>query len=645
VSNPPDLRRQLAAQHAVTRELIEAEGVDEAFRRVVRELTKQLGWEVGMAWRPSPAGELEPFALWSTRPEDSLERLKLATRFPPGAGLPGRVWQSGRPECMSDLSTEAGFWRADAAAARGLASACALPVRVGPRVVAVLEFFAATRTLADPELLDTLVAIGDQLGLRVRRAEADSVVLEQKQRLEASAAEMQTALEELTRQRAAAEAARAEAESARAEAECAREDLLKGARWASFLAEAGRALASALDREDALRVLAGLAVPAIADLCVIDVLQEHGDMRRLEMVHGGAVPDPPGGEPGGNSQLPRADAPAIAHVIRTGEPRLLPHVGEAELQELAQDELHLTALRALGLQSLMIVPMIARTRTLGAVTLATTGSGRRYDAADLANAEPLLDRAALAIDNAALYEQALAANRAKSNFLAIISHELRTPLTAIMGYTDILSAGIAGTLGPRQAQYLDRVMVSARHLLRLIDEILTFSRLEVGRERTHQVRVPLREFARETANLVRPAMLDRRLEFTIELPPEDAYAETDPEKVRQVLLDLLLNAVKFTPHGRVTFRTHTREGNVYFDVQDTGIGIQRDDIERIFDPFWQAEDAMTRREGGTGIGLSVARRLAHLLGGDIEVRSTPGKGTLFTLRIPQEAPATDVAAA
>ena len=368
-------------------------------------------------------------------------------------------------------------------------------------------------------------------------------------------------------------------------------------------------------------------------------------MRRLEMVHGGAVPDPPGGEPGGNSQLPRADAPAIAHVIRTGEPRLLPHVGEAELQELAQDELHLTALRALGLQSLMIVPMIARTRTLGAVTLATTGSGRRYDAADLANAEPLLDRAALAIDNAALYEQALAANRAKSNFLAIISHELRTPLTAIMGYTDILSAGIAGTLGPRQAQYLDRVMVSARHLLRLIDEILTFSRLEVGRERTHQVRVPLREFARETANLVRPAMLDRRLEFTIELPPEDAYAETDPEKVRQVLLDLLLNAVKFTPHGRVTFRTHTREGNVYFDVQDTGIGIQRDDIERIFDPFWQAEDAMTRREGGTGIGLSVARRLAHLLGGDIEVRSTPGKGTLFTLRIPQEAPATDVAAA
>ena len=645
MSNPLDLRRQLTAQHAVTRALIEAEGVDESFRRVVRELTAALGWEVGVAWRPSAAGEMEPFALCSTRPEESFERLTLATRLPPGAGLPGRVWQSGRPECVTDLSTEAGFPHTGAAAARGLASACALPVRIGLRVVAVLEFFAATPTLADPELLDTLLAIGDQLGLRVRRAEADNIVLEQKQRLEASAAEMQVALEELTRKRAGAEAARAEAESARAEAERAREDLLKGARWATFLAEAGRALAGALDREDALRVLAGLAVPAIADLCAIDVVQEHGGMRRIEMVQGGAVPDLPGPESGGSGQLPRADGPAVANVIRTGEPRLLAYVGEAELQGLARDEQHLAALRSVGLQSMMIVPMVARTRTLGAITLATTGSGRRYDVADLANAESLLDRAALAIDNAALYEQALAANRAKGNFLAIMSHELRTPLTAIMGYTDILQAGIAGTLETRQAQYLDRVMVSARHLLRLIDEILTFSRLEVGRERTRQVQVPLREFARETANLVKPAMRDRRLEFTIELPPEDAYAQTDPEKVRQILLDLLLNAVKFTPNGRVTFRTHTREGTVYFDVQDTGIGIRRDDVEHIFDPFWQADDAMTRREGGTGIGLSVARRLAHLLGGDIDVRSTPGNGTLFTLRIPQKAPASGVAAA
>jgi len=395
----------------------------------------------------------------------------------------------------------------------------------------------------------------------------------------------------------------------------------------------------AVDRDDSLRMLANLAVPAIADICVVDLLREDGTIRRVELVQAPDVDD------GRTREYLRRYPPSargqvgVAEVIRTGEPRLYPTICDADLRGVARDEDQLAALRQLHLRSLIIVPLTARGRTLGAIALATSASGRDYDANDLTTVEALAHRAALAIDSAELYEQALSANRAKGNFLAIMSHELRTPLTAIMGYTDILQAGIAGDLSERQREYLERVMASARHLLQLIDEILTYSRLEVGRERTRYQRVALRSFAEETANLVRPAMLQKRLGFRIETPPDDVVAETDPEKLRQILLDILFNAVKFTAQGEVRLRVRAERGNVYFEVEDTGIGIRADDLPRVFDPFWQAEEAMTRREGGAGMGLSVALRLTRLLGGDIDVRSTPAQGTCFTVHIPQRSPA------
>ncbi len=471
--------------------------------------------------------------------------------------------------------------------------------------------------------LGTFELDGERLYTGILRDISDR--LAEQQKLEETAAELEATVEELEEQRAAAEAAR--------------EDALLAARWSTFLAEAGRALATAIDRDETLRMVAHLAVPAIADICIIDILQEDATIGRVEVVHSEDVdaalareyqhryPPSPAGQIG------------VPEVIRTGEPGFYRTVRDVDLRAFARDETQLAWLRQLHLRSLMVVPLVARGRTLGAITLATSGSGRSYDLNDLTTVEGLANRAALAIDNAELYEQALSANRAKANFLAIMSHELRTPLTAIMGYTDILQAGIAGSLTDRQREYLERVMVSARHLLRLIDEILTYSRLEVGRERNRYQRVALRQFTENAANLVRPAMLQKRLDFRIEAPPDDVYAETDPEKLRQVLLDLLFNAAKFTPAGTVVLRVRAERGTVYLEVEDTGIGIKPEELGRIFEPFWQAEEAMTRREGGTGMGLSVALRLTRLLGGDIDVRSTPERGTTVTVRIPQHAPA------
>ncbi|HEX9106396.1 MAG TPA: PAS domain-containing sensor histidine kinase, partial [Longimicrobiales bacterium] len=624
-------------------------------------------------------------------------------------------------------------------------SALAFPVRLPDRVAAVLEFFAGTVGPPDAELLETMAAIGDQVGQLLRRRAAETRLREQEERyrlitqssadailvidsasiirsanpavhqifgwrpeelvgrsltvlmplelrerhqegiahflatgerrvswsalplpgmrrdgsvvsLEISfgtfslegerlftgimrdvsgRVEQQTRLE---RTAAELEATVKELESQRSAAEAAREEAVEAARWFRFLAEAGRTLATALDSNEALRLLANLAVPAVADLCIVDVLQEDGSIRRVDVAHDEALDDehvreyqrrfPP-------SASARVGAP---HVIRTGEPQLVPHVTEEDLRAFAQDEEQLAWLKQLRLRSLMIVPLVAGGRTLGAITLAIAGSDRSFDLNDLTTVEALAGRAALALASTVLYEQALSANRAKGNFLAIMSHELRTPLTAIMGYTDIMQAGIAGELSQRQREYLERVMASARHLLHLIDEILTFSRLEVGRERTRYQRVPLRDFTEKTANLVKPAMTQKQLRFVVETPPAEIYAETDPEKVRQVLLDVLFNAAKFTPVGRVTLRVRLENGTVAFEVEDTGIGIERENLQRIFEPFWQAEEAMTRRAGGTGMGLSVAQRLTHLLGGEIDVRSVSGRGTTVTVRIPQHAP-------
>ncbi len=739
--------RRLAAEHAATRALVEAEDAAGAFQRIVHEVTESLGWDVGIAWQVAADREaLEPAAMWGRQRDDRFEQATRELRFRRDVGLPGRVWASGRPAWVPDVAVEPDFPRSEAAARAGLRGALAFPIPVAERIAGVLEFFSSAAVEPDDELLDTMAAIGAQIGLFLSRREAEAelrqqVVLQrlitesssdvimvidaastirsvnpavrrvfgwspqelvgrpvtdlippelrerhqsgiarylrtgqsrmswsgnrwpglrrdgslvsleisfgtfelagerlftgilrdvsdqvaQQQRLEKTAAELEATIAELEEQRSAAEAAR--------------EDALLAARWSRFLAEAGRALATALDRDETLRMVANLAVPAIADLCIVDLLQDDGTIRRVEVAHGREVDEGHVREyldrypPGAGAQI------GVSEVIRTGEPRLMRAVHEADLRALARDEGQLGWLHQLQLHSLMIVPLVARGRTLGAMTFATSSSGRHYDLDDLTTVEALANRAALAMDNAELYEQALSANRAKGNFLAIMSHELRTPLTAIMGYTDILQAGIAGELSQRQREYLERVMVSARHLLRLIDEILTYSRLEVGRERTRYEPVPLRQFTEHTANLVRPAMLQKRLEFRIETPPPDVSAETDPEKLRQVLLDVLFNAAKFTPAGKVTLRVRVEPGTVYFEVEDTGIGIRPDEIDRIFDPFWQAEEAMTRREGGTGMGLSVALRLTRLLGGDIDVRSTPEHGTTVSVRIPQHAPA------
>lgn len=407
-----------------------------------------------------------------------------------------------------------------------------------------------------------------------------------------------------------------------------RSELQAAERRASYLAEASSILvATSLDFESTIRALARLAVSRIADWCVIHQLTAGDALRSAGTAHR-------------NPQLDPALQQAVHHlgdrwrlavrsVLQTGQSQIIDRFDLAAWFDDSPREL----LDGAPGGSAMITPLLGRGDIMGAVTFISTGE-RNYEDEDLALAEELGRRAAIALDNARLFRDAQEASRAKADFLAVISHELRTPLNAIMGYSDLMDAEVSGSLTDRQRRQVDRIRASARHLLQLIEEILAYARMEAGGEELELGLVDARELVREAAAVTEPLAHARDLELVAESGGPPITMETDASKVRQVLVNLLSNAVKFTGHGTVAVRVEQEGESVVFHVQDTGIGIPDADMARVFDPFWQAERPNTRRVGGTGLGLSVSRRYARLLHGDIEIGSRPGAGTHVRVRLP-----------
>lgn len=249
------------------------------------------------------------------------------------------------------------------------------------------------------------------------------------------------------------------------------------------------------------------------------------------------------------------------------------------------------------------------------------------------------------------------ANRAKSEFLANVSHELRTPLAAIVGYVDLLRDGSYGELGPRMIGPVERVQASAEHLQALVDQILDLAKLSAGRLEIQREPLSLRAFVIDVASEVEPLIIEKGLSLSIQVPATLPKLSTDPMHLRQILVNLLGNAVKFTAQGNITVRAtlvsdparlleeralrqrpllSAGDAWIALQVVDTGIGIADKDQQRIFDEFEQVHsgsraDSVRR---GTGLGLTITRRLARLLDGDITVESVAGQGSAFTCWLP-----------
>jgi signal transduction histidine kinase len=248
----------------------------------------------------------------------------------------------------------------------------------------------------------------------------------------------------------------------------------------------------------------------------------------------------------------------------------------------------------------------------------------------------------MAAEAEAARKEAERANAAKSTFVSTMSHEIRTPITAILGFGDLLDEEIAGPLAPRQREYVTRIQLAGRHLLGLVNDALDLAKVDAGRLRIEQSRELLSSSVEVAVSLIQPQANQKHIALDVEECPHTLEFEADGERVRQILVNLLANAVKFTPTGgAVTVRCSEvrggpvgrREG-VAVRVRDTGPGIAPADQERVFEPFEQAESGPARPHEGTGLGLAISRRLARLMGGDLVVASDVGQGACFTLTLP-----------
>ncbi|MBB4636166.1 PAS domain S-box protein [Longimicrobium terrae] len=274
---------------------------------------------------------------------------------------------------------------------------------------------------------------------------------------------------------------------------------------------------------------------------------------------------------------------------------------------------------------LTLVPILVAGAIIGVYCIAEDVTERlRADA----------ERESLLLRERVARAEAEAANAAKTDFLAVVSHELKTPLHAITGFADLLHDGELGALTDPQRRPVDRIRTNGRQLLRMIEDVLGYARLDSGEERVRLERVPLDRVLSELVDEAQKSATAKGLALSMEVRDEICLAETDPGRVRDLIRALLSNAVKFTESGEVRVTLWREPSWVAVEVEDTGIGIDPEQMPRVWDPFWQAEHPLIRKVGGTGLGLSIARRLASLLGGDIAVVSTPGAGSTFTVRLP-----------
>lgn len=250
-----------------------------------------------------------------------------------------------------------------------------------------------------------------------------------------------------------------------------------------------------------------------------------------------------------------------------------------------------------------------------------------YDLTERQHYEAALDEARQRAEEASL---------AKSRFLAVMSHELRTPLAGVIGFAELLHKEVLGPTTERQRRALSRITMSTWHLVSIIDEILALARVEAGKEVVHIEETDLAAITQEVARIIEPQIDTSRLRLGLDGCDAPAIMQTDPGKVRQILINLIGNAVKFTPQGEVRVRLDRSDPDrILILVHDTGPGIETEDHDRIFEAFTQVDSSHSRDVAGTGLGLAICRRLARLLGGDVVLDSDPGKGSTFTLVLPK----------
>jgi PAS domain S-box-containing protein len=626
-----------------------------------------------------------------------------AVPIPFGEGMAGRVAASKKPVVIQNLSEVE--LASPHLRERGIRSLVAIPIMVGGQAIGVAHAGSVEPARFDEEDLRLLRLMADRIALAITQAQT----YEDERR-------------------------------ARHEAELAHRRL-------AFLAEASTLLATSLDYESTLRAVARLAVPHLADWCTVDVAVEGGRLERIAVAHTDAAKVSLVRQLEERWPQEESDPVGPYAVLRTGTPELSPEVGDELVARAARDDEHLAVLRELGMRSHMCVPMWGRDRVLGALTFVTSESERRYTEADLALAEELARRAAVAVENALLYRQIEERARAarvldavgdgvflvdargvvglwnpaaeaitglkadevvgrpvdeavpgwemiaprvpvvsevdrpaaraeavplelagrelwlsisgvgfadgtvyafrdltqdrlleelKGEFVSTVSHELRTPLAAVYGAAMTLGRPDFAADEEQREKLLGVIVHESERLAAIVDDILLASRLDADSMRFSIQSCDAEALAQSVvdgADVHRPP----NVELVLRSPEELPRVAGDPDKIRQVLVNLLDNAVKYSPDGgRIELELTAGSSTVRFSVHDEGLGVPPPEQRRIFEKFYRLDPNLTRGVGGTGLGLYICRELVHRMSGRLWVVSprADGQGSTFAFELP-----------
>ncbi len=402
-------------------------------------------------------------------------------------------------------------------------------------------------------------------------------------------------------------------------------DVRRAEREQRFLAQMGELLGSSLEVRTTLSQIAHAAVPLLADVCVVDELDENRRVHRIDVVFATGEHDELAESVRRFTPSAEGTSP-LARALREGEATLMTEVSTADV---AQDDEHARMIDESGLSSMMVVPLIARERTIGALTFGALRSSRRFGPREFAFAEDLARRAALAADNARLFEQAQHATRARQELLSLVSHDLRNPLSSVMMATQVL---LETPLPPAQVQLaLERIQRASARANRLVEDLLDISNIESGQFGLQLSTHALAQLLEECIENNGPQATAAGLRLVLE-PPPALDLRCDRERVLQVLGNLVGNAIKFTPAGgSITVKAEQRDDTAQICVTDTGIGIPPAAIAHVFDRYWQMEHA---GRAGAGLGLSIAQGLATAHGGRIWAESEEDAGSTFCFTLP-----------